>query len=433
MANSALGARNVGDGGGGTQTVRRFPLLRYYLVASLVIIAVITVVVAYLFVREAEDNFADRSSTRGSVEASHIVQLFYFDIWAPNQQENPNLTLEEVIAPGILEAFGRRSTLGLSIVKLNLLDLDGNVLWSSVTGPIGKPTMDTDSHAAVVDRGTFTSNLLRDEVITDSRGVERRLDVVRTFYPIRDAPLDAAVESQIIGILEIEQDVTGDLADARGDSLRSAIAGSIGMGVILFVLLLLIIFRADRMIGRGHRRLLRQQEELQAAQAETMQLNESLDRRVTERTAELVQSQIELAEARDVALEATKAKSDFLANMSHELRTPLNAIIGYSEMLHEEAEDLGQEDFILDLQRIRGAGTHLLALINDILDLSRVEAGRMELYLETFSVSNVVKDTIAIIEPLVGKNANTLEVNCEDNIGSMRADMTKVRPTLICS
>ena len=181
----------------------------------------------------------------------------------------------------------------------------------------------------------------------------------------------------------------------------------------------------------------RAEEELQAAHAQTVQLNESLDRRVMERTAELtaaneelVQSQRELAVARDQALEATQAKSEFLANMSHELRTPLNAIIGYSEMLQEEAEGLNQQDFIPDLERIHGAGTHLLTLINDILDLSRVEAGRMELYLETFSISDMVQDVVGVIQPLVEKNSNTLEVHCEDDIGSMRADMTKVRQTL---
>ena len=130
------------------------------------------------------------------------------------------------------------------------------------------------------------------------------------------------------------------------------------------------------------------------------------------------------------AKQASVAKSEFLAAMSHELRTPLNAIIGYSEMLKEEAEDLNQEDFIPDLQRIHDAGTHLLTLINDILDLSKIEAGRTDLYLETFNVSNMVREVVAIIQPLVEKNANILEVHCEDSIGSIRADMTKVRQTL---
>ncbi|MFQ5875692.1 MAG: sensor histidine kinase, partial [Dehalococcoidia bacterium] len=138
----------------------------------------------------------------------------------------------------------------------------------------------------------------------------------------------------------------------------------------------------------------------------------------------------ELAVARDRAMEATHAKSAFLANMSHELRTPMNAILGYSEMLIEDAENLGQTDFIPDLRKIHAAGKHLLQLINDILDLSKVEAGRMELYLESFDVSALIDDTVTTIRPLVEKNANTLEVRCADDLGVMRADLTKVRQAL---
>jgi signal transduction histidine kinase/DNA-binding response OmpR family regulator/putative methionine-R-sulfoxide reductase with GAF domain len=127
---------------------------------------------------------------------------------------------------------------------------------------------------------------------------------------------------------------------------------------------------------------------------------------------------------------ASQHKSQFVANMSHELRTPLNAIIGYSEMLQEEAEDLGQEDFLPDLRNIHVAGKHLLSLINDILDLSKIEAGKMELYLEHFDVATMVRDTVATIQPLVGQNANSLQVDCQDDQSTMHADLTKVRQAL---
>jgi len=139
---------------------------------------------------------------------------------------------------------------------------------------------------------------------------------------------------------------------------------------------------------------------------------------------------IERKRAEEAAETANKAKSTFLANMSHELRTPLNAIIGYSEMLQEEAEDMGYSEFVSDIAKINAAGSHLLNLITDILDLSKIEAGKMELYLETFDVAALVEGVAMTIEPVVGKNRNTLIVDCPDDIGSMYADMTKVRQGL---
>jgi GAF domain-containing protein/DNA-binding response OmpR family regulator/CHASE3 domain sensor protein/anti-sigma regulatory factor (Ser/Thr protein kinase) len=123
-------------------------------------------------------------------------------------------------------------------------------------------------------------------------------------------------------------------------------------------------------------------------------------------------------------------KSEFLANMSHELRTPLNAIIGYSEMLQEDAADLGAEQLTDDLRKINAAGKHLLELINAVLDLSKIEAGKMELYLETFDVAGLVRDIAAVIQPLAVRNANRLDVRCPDDIGAMHTDLTKVRQAL---
>src|SRR3954469_3325758 len=116
--------------------------------------------------------------------------------------------------------------------------------------------------------------------------------------------------------------------------------------------------------------------------------------------------------------------------MSHELRTPLNAIIGYSEMLQEEAEEIGEDAFIPDLQKVNAAAKHLLGLINDILDLSKIEAGRMDLFIESFEVVQLVRDVEGIVQPLVEKNGSTLIVECPAEIGAMQADQTKVRQTL---
>ena len=129
--------------------------------------------------------------------------------------------------------------------------------------------------------------------------------------------------------------------------------------------------------------------------------------------------------------QASQHKSQFLANMSHELRTPLNAIIGYSEILQEDAADLGQDNLVADLKKIESAGRHLLGLINDILDLSKIEAGKMDIYLEDVEIVPLLEEVRSIIVPMAEKNANVLEYRLADNLGSMRTDRTKLKQSLL--
>ncbi|HSG48125.1 MAG TPA: response regulator [Longimicrobiales bacterium] len=139
----------------------------------------------------------------------------------------------------------------------------------------------------------------------------------------------------------------------------------------------------------------------------------------------------ELVAAQRAAEEANQSKSQFLANMSHELRTPLNAILGYSEMLAEEAQDDGNDEYVPDLEKIHSAGKHLLRLINDVLDLSKIEAGKMELFLEDVEVGPLVREIAATVQPLIDRNGNTLEVVVDDAVGSMYADVTRIRQSLL--
>jgi signal transduction histidine kinase len=146
---------------------------------------------------------------------------------------------------------------------------------------------------------------------------------------------------------------------------------------------------------------------------------------------ELKRVQGELVRAKDAAEEANRAKSAFLANMSHELRTPLNAVIGYSEMLQEVVEDRGQQDLLPDLAKIRWAGKHLLGLINDVLDLSKIEAGKVELSIESLDVSPLIEDAISTIRPLLAQNGNRLEVHCAGALGATLGDQTRLRQVLV--
>src|ERR1700719_4218484 len=163
-----------------------------------------------------------------------------------------------------------------------------------------------------------------------------------------------------------------------------------------------------------------------------------LEGMVQERTAELEKSLCDLAlsnksleHSKEIAETANKTKSLFLANMSHELRTPLNAILGYSEMLQEDAMERRLEgQFGADLEKINGAGRHLLALINDILDLSKIEAGKMELFLESFDLTKMIDEVASTIRPMVEKTGNTLHIQRARDLGAMHADQIKVRQAL---
>jgi PAS domain S-box-containing protein len=144
-----------------------------------------------------------------------------------------------------------------------------------------------------------------------------------------------------------------------------------------------------------------------------------------------VRAEIEMREAKEAAESASRVKSSFLANMSHELRTPLNAIIGYSEILLEDATDRDDKASMADLEKIQAAGRHLLGLINDILDLSKIEAGRMDVYLEHVFLTRLVDEVKTIVGPMMTKNGNKLVIDCPPDIGALQTDLTKLKQSVI--
>jgi signal transduction histidine kinase len=175
------------------------------------------------------------------------------------------------------------------------------------------------------------------------------------------------------------------------------------------------------------RSALRAKQELAARAAEIEEKNAEVERARAIAEAERAAAE----EARKAAEAANQAKSSFLANMSHELRTPLNAIIGYSEMLVEEAQDSGHDELVPDLDKIQTAGKHLLGLINTVLDLSKIEAGKMTIFIESFSIPNVIEEVVVTARPLVEKNENQLQVKTDVSVGFARGDVTKLKQVLL--
>ena len=308
----------------------------------------------------------------------------------PATQNSAGLDLDHV-ASELPDAFSSMVE-GLKVVKSKLYDLDGDVVWSTYGGEFGADKEGCPQFEAVLG-GQVSSRLAYDLDLVDLHGQRGRFDVVRTCIPLEEVP-----GGPVVGVFEISRDVTSDVAAQIGEVKSTVLRTTVATMGGLFLLLLGFIVAADVTNIRSRRRELSliqaQLDEHQRSEDVLRDANENLESRVRERTTDLEEANKQLHEARDAALDASRAKSEFLASMSHEIRTPMNAILGMADLLSETPLNSEQGEYV---RVFRAAGETLLSLINDILDFSKVEAGQLDLEKISFDLGELVEDTATFL------------------------------------
>ncbi len=312
---------------------------------------------------------------------------------------------------------GARDTVpetGQTPTLLNIFTIRGDVVWSEISStilPLGTLYLKVELTQADIDRS-------RD--LRLGSGIIFLASVLLSFvvaYRLQGLMIQPILElAEVSASIQRERDYS--------HRVRATASGEIGDLIESFNAMLDTIESNTSELERAKLAAEEAKERIHQSNEQLEEANRTLEARVEDRTKLLAKAVMD-------AEEASKAKSSFLAKMSHELRTPLNAIIGYSEMLQEDARDEGETHTADDLDKVLSAARHLLGLINDVLDISKIEAGKMELFLETFELTKIVREVASTISPLIDKRGNKLAIECPADIGSMHADATKLRQILL--
>jgi signal transduction histidine kinase len=315
----------------------------------------------------------------------------------------------------------------LAVYTLNHIDdpLDGEEIWERLNYYSSEfQSLRERLYALNLAPGEHTRLEAQRPLLNESQQVvDKIMDLVRSNDLEAARQLTPVAHNNVNRVLielELMRDVRQDIAR---ESVREARASYAETRQQIIVLNVIALFSSFGIIILVTYTITRQGDALARAAHTLEEANNNLERHVEERTHELL-------EARDQALEASRTKSRFLANMSHELRTPLNAIIGYTEMLQEESEELGHDYCNPDLDKILSAAHHLLQLVNDVLDISKIEAGKMEIRPLTFDLRALVDEVSTTIMPLVEQHHNQFHLNFDDNISEMFADDMRIRQIL---
>lgn len=389
---------------------RRFNLIKNFSLGSSVAIIIAAILLGWMYRILAIDELKNQGERYNTV----LAHAIYNAVW-PQVKEvmktvpvNGKFTDEEknysiiVLDNAIKELLGNTNVLRIKIFSKN-----GRVIYSTNHEQIGLMEQKEYFNSNATTQGKNLTKLGYKEAFQSIKGNIKERNILESYLPINGSD-NRAVE----GIFEIYTDMTDSYRymEKRQITFMSVLGGILA---IVYLTLFIVVRNADNVIKKQVR-------EREGYLHEIESVNLDLDNYAKE-----------LALARDMALGASKAKSAFLANMSHELRTPLNAILGYSEMMAEEMDSEGRDSELNDLNKIKTAGRHLLSLINDILDLSKIEAGQMELHLEDIDVPSAISHVIETVRPSADREQNVLELSIADDIGEMYTDQTRLFQILL--
>ena len=337
--------------------MKRPRLLWYYFAASFIVIALVTAVLVSVLRGGAQHNFIARSEAQSTTEASHILQMFYYNVIAPQLGNDRDLAIADVADPMMMRVFADRTTFGLNITSISIFDQEGNLTYSTdpEVARVGESEMDLFRQAV---QGTPSANLATGTEITGLDGERRELDVVRSYVAITDAAPDSGQAGTVLGVMRISQDVTDAFAAANADALRNALFTAVVAGGALFLVLSMVGLRGDRLIAAGYRRLHAQQEKLEKT------------------AARLASSNAELEE--------------FTYIVSHDLKEPLRGIEAFSGFLAEDYSDKLDEEGQRHISVLRESAVRMKDLIDDLLQLSRI--GRDGLAYAPVSVGSLLND-----------------------------------------